>query len=80
MKSINTTEIVSPHEGPDIAYIVANGVPGASLLNDNGKYFNYHHSAADTMDVEDPAILDLCTALWATSSYIIADLSVDMPR
>jgi carboxypeptidase Q len=51
------------------------------LLNKNEKYFWYHHSDGDTMNVwESKDTLDKCAALWAAASYVIADLSVDMPR
>lgn len=66
--------------GPDIEFWTDVGVPGASPWNDNEKYFWYHHSNADTMDVEDPHTLDLCTVLWTTVSYIVADLSSDLPK
>lgn len=44
------------------------------------RYFWYHHSVADTMDVLDPDNLDKATAVWAVVSYIIADLKDDFPR
>ncbi|KAG7191051.1 hypothetical protein KM043_007097 [Ampulex compressa] len=69
-----------PHEGPDIADWIKAGVPGASLWTQNEKYFYYHHSNADTMLVEDPKALDMGTALFAAVSYILADISVDLPR
>lgn len=80
MEPINATQIRSPHEGPDIEQWVNLGVPGASLWNDNGKYFWYHHSNGDTMTVEDPHALDLGTALFAAVSYVMAELSVDLPH
>lgn len=55
-------------------------VPGATLLTRNEKYFWYHHTEADTMTVEDPDSLDLNTAMYAVLSYIVADLSVELPR
>lgn len=56
------------------------GLPGASLLNQNEKYFWFHHTNADTMDIEDPDVLDKCTALWATVAYVMADLSITIPK
>lgn len=70
----------SPSVGPDISYWVNAGVPGGSLWTQNEKYFNYHHTNADTMLVEDPDALDRGTAFFAAVSYVLADLSVDLPR
>jgi carboxypeptidase Q len=75
-----TTYRKLPSVGSDIGYFIDKGVPGLSLNNDNAKYFYYHHSEGDTMTVENSDELDLCTALWAVSSYVIADLSVSLPR
>lgn len=77
---INATSLTSPHEGPDIEEWVNLGVPGASLWNKNSKYFWYHHSNGDTMLVEDPHALDLSTALFAAVSYVMAELSIDLPH
>ena len=81
MTPLNATEFNSPTDGgPDISHWVDRGFPGASLLNKNEKYFWYHHSQGDRLDVEDSGSLDKCAALWASAAYIIADLSVDIPR
>lgn len=66
--------------GSDITIWTEDGFPGASLLNQNEKYFWFHHTDADTMDVEDPDALDKSLALWAIVSYVVADLSVDFPK
>lgn len=71
---------MSESVGSDITVWTEYGIPGASLYNKNERYFWFHHSDADTMDVEDSNTLDLNTALWASVAYVIADLSVDFPR
>ncbi|XP_076481046.1 carboxypeptidase Q-like isoform X2 [Bombus vancouverensis nearcticus] len=70
----------SPCDGPDIASWVDAGVPGGSLWTQDEQYFYYHHTNADTMLVEDPEALDKGTALFAALSYVLAELSVDLPR
>ncbi|KAF5270400.1 hypothetical protein FQR65_LT05588 [Abscondita terminalis] len=80
LTSLNATQLQTPAEGPDISKWLSEGVPGGSLFNDADRYYWYHHSDADTMDVEQPDALDQATALWATVSYIIADLSFDIPK
>ncbi|KAJ8726845.1 hypothetical protein PYW08_015242 [Mythimna loreyi] len=80
-QSINASTLVeSDSPGSDISVFTGNGIPGASLYNDNAKYFWFHHTEGDTMNVETPENLDLGTALWTAVAYIIADLSIDMPR
>ncbi|XP_050678323.1 carboxypeptidase Q-like [Leptidea sinapis] len=80
-ESINASTLVeSDSPGSDIAVIVKTGIPGASLHNANEKYFWFHHTEGDTMNVESPEELDLCAAFWTAVSYIIADISSDIPR
>ncbi|CAG5010195.1 unnamed protein product [Parnassius apollo] len=79
--SINASTLVEDDSpGSDINVIIQTGVPGASLHNANERYFWFHHTDGDTMNVEDPKELDLCAAFWTAVAYIIADLSVDIPR
>ncbi|XP_043793918.1 carboxypeptidase Q-like [Apis laboriosa] len=78
--SMGEMKLQSPNDGPDIDYWVKAGIPGGSLWTQDDKYFYYHHTNADTMLVEDPEALDRGTALFAALSYILADLSIDLPR
>lgn len=79
--SVNATTLVeSESPGSDIAVLIKKGIPGASLHNANDRYFWFHHTEGDTMNVEDPNELDLCTAFWTAVAYIIADISADIPR
>lgn len=81
MAPLNATQFNSPIDaGPDIERWARRGFPSASLMNKNEKYFYYHHSAGDSMLVENPDDLDKNTALFAAAAYVIANLSVDMPR
>ncbi|XP_031626314.1 carboxypeptidase Q-like [Contarinia nasturtii] len=80
MSPLNATEFDTEFMGPDISLWVNRGFPGASLFNKNEKYFYYHHSVGDSMLVENPDDLDKNTALFAAAAYVIADLSVDMPK
>lgn len=80
LKPINATRaLASKAVGSDIS-IWAGVVPTGSLLNANKKYFWFHHTQADRMDVLDPDALDKATAVWAAVSYVIADLSEEFPR
>lgn len=77
---LGATKLRSPHGGPDIADWVTAGVPGASLWTKNDRYFWYHHTNADTMLVENSHSLDQGTAMIAAVSYVLADLSAELPR
>lgn len=66
--------------GSDITMFIRQGVPGASLLNANERYFWFHHSEGDTMNVQNQVDVVQCAGFWAAVSYVIADLSVDIPR
>ncbi|XP_038213514.1 carboxypeptidase Q-like [Zerene cesonia] len=66
--------------GSDIVLFIKKGIPGASLLNENDKYFWFHHTEADTMEVQKMEDVVRCAAFWTAISYVIADLSVDIPR
>jgi carboxypeptidase Q len=80
LKSINATEVTTGGEGTDISPWINHGVPGASLANENQKYFMFHHSQGDTMTVLDTADVDLCAAVWAVTAYVVADLDDMLPR
>lgn len=73
-------DVRTPGTGPDIEGWVNSGIPGASLWNKNDKYFWFHHSDGDTMTVEKPENLDMATALFAATSYVLADINLDLPR
>ncbi|XP_067133302.1 carboxypeptidase Q-like [Centruroides vittatus] len=80
MLPINATQLNLMEEGSDTTVFMNAGVPGISLVNANEKYFYFHHSNGDTMTVEDPENLDLCTALWTASAYVLADIQEMLPR
>lgn len=78
---LNATKFDSPiGAGPDIDIWAKRGFPAASLLNENSRYFWWHHSAGDSMAVLNSDELDMNCALFAATAYIIADLSIDMPK
>jgi carboxypeptidase Q len=66
--------------GVDIGPIMARGVPGMGLHVDGRRYFEIHHTAADTIDKVDPAELARCVAALAVMSYVVADLPKPLPR
>lgn len=80
MSPINATLLELMEEGSDTTVFMNAGVSGISLVNANEEYFYFHHSNGDTMTVEDPDNLDLCTALWTATAFILADIKEMLPR
>ena len=60
--------------GADIGPLMREGVIGASLDVEGSRYFDIHHTPADTLDKVDPRELALCVATMAVMAYTIADL------
>jgi carboxypeptidase Q len=52
------------------------GVIGAGLDVDGARYFDIHHTHADTLDKIDPNDLALCVAALAVLAYTVADAPV----
>ncbi|XP_027005097.2 carboxypeptidase Q [Tachysurus fulvidraco] len=77
---INVTSLEKHGEGTDINMWMQAGVPGASLHTADSKYFWFHHTDGDTMTVQNPAEMNLCSAVWAVVSYVVADLDEMLPR
>jgi carboxypeptidase Q len=69
---------VSP--GSDIEPLVDAGVPGLGIIQDGRKYFDYHHTAADTLDKVDPKELRENAAAMAVMGYALAAMPDPLPR
>jgi Zn-dependent M28 family amino/carboxypeptidase len=70
----------SPQEGgpgPDISPFVEQGLAWASLRQDGTDYFDYHHTANDTLDKVDAKALDQQVAAYAVLAYLAAETTVD---
>jgi len=65
--------------GSDIAPLQAAGVPGFAPLTDTRHYFDYHHTAADTLDKIDPANLQMHVAAMASLAYFLANTERCIP-
>ncbi|XP_055956718.1 carboxypeptidase Q-like [Patella vulgata] len=80
LEPIKATQVLSGQRGEDILYWTSKGVPGGSLLNQNDRYSYFHHTNGDTMTVQNPHEMDLCSAVWAVIAFIVADLEDMLPR
>jgi carboxypeptidase Q len=67
-------------QGADIAPLQEAGVPGFAPLVDGRHYFDYHHTAADTLDKVDPENLRSQVATMAVLAYYLAELPDPLPR
>lgn len=63
--------------GPDISPMAELGMPWAELAQDGTDYFDYHHTANDTLDKIDPKALDQQVAAYAVLAYLAAESGVD---
>ena len=59
--------------GADLTAMRKLGMPVATLLQDGTKYFDYHHTANDTLDKIDAEDLNQNVAAYVTLSYLIAE-------
>jgi Zn-dependent M28 family amino/carboxypeptidase len=59
--------------GADISPLSAAGVPLISLMPENQRYFDYHHSDKDTIDKVNPRELELGAIAMAIFGYEIAE-------
>jgi hypothetical protein len=66
--------------GTDIGPLTKRGVPGFSPIQDSRFYFNYHHTAADTLDKIDPHQLAETAAINAVLAYALANIEQPLPR
>jgi carboxypeptidase Q len=65
--------------GSDIDPLQQVGVPGFAPLVDSRHYFDYHHTAADTLDKVDPQNLNTQVATMAVLAYFLAQLPESLP-
>jgi len=66
--------------GADISGMSRAGVPAIGILQDGRTYFNYHHTAADTLDKIVPSELRENAAAMAVMGYALATMKDPLPR
>ncbi|HJZ81359.1 MAG TPA: M20/M25/M40 family metallo-hydrolase, partial [Pyrinomonadaceae bacterium] len=66
--------------GSDIGPLGAAGVPTFAPIQDARTYFNYHHTAADTLDKINPKELQENCAVVASLAYTLASVPQSLPR
>ena len=68
------------HVGADIEPMEKAGVPSFGPIQDSRFYFNYHHTAADTLDNIVPKELAENSAVVAVVAYALANSEQPLPR
>jgi carboxypeptidase Q len=66
--------------GADISAMSDAGVPAFGILEDGRTYFNYHHTAADTLDKVVPGELRENAAAMAVMAYALTNMKDPLPR
>jgi Zn-dependent M28 family amino/carboxypeptidase len=66
--------------GPDLGPLLRAGVPTVSLTQDATAYFDFHHTANDTLDKANARDLDYNVAAWSAVVYAAAELPGDFGR
>jgi hypothetical protein len=66
--------------GSDITPLAQAGVPTLGIIQDGRTYFNYHHTAADTLDKVNPQTLRENGAAMAVMGYALAEMEGELGR
>jgi Zn-dependent M28 family amino/carboxypeptidase len=74
LEGIGAGEISKGGGGADIGPLMRDGVPGFGHRTVGQRYFEWHHSQADTLDKIDPRDFRLNVASLAVLAYVLADM------
>ncbi len=74
LEGIDAGDIIRGGGGADISPLTREGVPGLGLLTSGGRYFEWHHTEADTLDKVNPDDFRLNIATLAVMGYVLADM------
>jgi len=74
LKPLGADGVKPGGSGADLSPMKPAGVPLLGFEVDGSRYFDYHHSHADTFDKIDPADLTDCVASMAVAAYLLADM------
>lgn len=74
LKPIGAGEVTSRGGGTDIGPLMRDGVIGAGVRTGGGRYFEWHHTHADTLDKVNLDDLRKNIAQLAVFAYVVADM------
>lgn len=72
-QDLGLRDLQEGHTGADISPLEKAGVPCLGLEPDGSRYFDLHHSQADTIDKIDPVSLQKNAAVLALMAYLLAE-------
>jgi carboxypeptidase Q len=64
--------------GADVGQLIGAGVPAIDLQQDGTHYFDYHHTADDTLDKIDPEALQQNVDAWTIMINLVANAPEDL--
>lgn len=80
LHALGVTELRQAEEtGADLIPLKGHGIPMLGVTQDVSSYFDWHHTAGDTLDKVDPFDLSLATAAFAVVAHAVADLPSRLP-
>ena len=71
---LGVRKVSAGHSGADVGPMKDGGGLLMGFATYGEKYFDYHHSQADTLDKVNPEELSRCVAAMAIMTYVIADM------
>jgi len=80
LRPVGADDVSADGGGADISSLKLAGVPQMSLRQDSTYYFDYHHTAADTLDKVDRTELAMNVAAMAVMAYALADREETLAR
>ncbi len=80
LRPLGAIRVVRGQSAPDVSRFHPLGVPALGLMTHGAKYFDYHHSHADTVDKVDPDELQRSATALAALGYWLAELPELPPK
>jgi len=80
LTGLGARKIVNKGSDTDVGVLAKANVPTLALLDDETRYFWYHHTDADTMDKLNPRELSACAAAMCVMAWQVADSPEPLPR
>jgi hypothetical protein len=74
LEPLGPMDVDTGWSGADVSPMRPHGVVLMGHRVEGSKYFDYHHSHADTIDKVDPKELAMNVAALATMAYVLADM------